>query len=80
VSVSVNVNYIIYCPVWPCLESAKSVLETFEKLGVKDEEQLQKFFQEVSLPQLGGGCTRLPISSIQFTHTFKAPGYYNPRT
>jgi len=35
-------------------EGAKQVLATFEKLGIEDEEQLKKFFSEVSLPSLGG--------------------------
>lgn len=35
-------------------KSAQSVLDTFDRLGIQDEEDLKKFFAEVSLPQLGG--------------------------
>lgn len=45
-------------------EAAKAVLETFDKLGIENEEQLQQFFAQVSLPQLGGQVGQIVIVGL----------------
>ena len=45
-------------------EGAKAVLETFERLGIESEEDLQRFFAEVSLPQLGGQVGQIAILGL----------------
>lgn len=45
-------------------EGAKQVLETFDKLGIENEEQLQRFFSEVSLPQLGGQVGQIVVVGL----------------
>ena len=45
-------------------EGAQKVLETFDKLGIENEEQLQRFFAEVSLPQLGGQVGQIVVVGL----------------